>query len=106
MLTAAQCEVVAFANEFGEIYCADCAHEMMDGGEDVSGFAPWIAYVADEYVGENANERVSEEGLPEGCTEDCEPFGLYCERDGRHEIVAPYHYGHTDDGGQEQEPPR
>jgi len=105
MLTAAQCEVVAFASENGEIFCTECAHNAMDEGEDVSGYSPWIAYVADEYQSERANELGIEDGLPEGCTEDCMPFALECENCGG-EIVEAYHYGHTDDGGQEQEPPR
>jgi len=100
MLTASQCETVAFTTPWGEVFCVECTHARLeqDGGGGVDGFEPMIRYSADTYAGEESNQRAGEDGLPEGCTEDCEPFGLYCAADSSHEIVEPYHYGHDAEG--------
>jgi hypothetical protein len=96
MLTAAQCETVAYSTPWGEFFCTGCAVARLEdeGGGGVEGFEPIIRYSLDEYVSETNAERADdrEESYPD-CTDDCEPFGLDCEACGN-ELVEPYHYGH------------
>jgi len=94
MLTAAQCETVAYVNEYGEFRCVECTHTLLEdeGGDAVAGFRPWSRYELDEYQVETSIEY-QEQGEYEGCTDDCAPYAVDCEGCGA-EIVEPYHYGH------------
>jgi hypothetical protein len=95
MLTAAQCETVAYTTPWGEFFCSECTVGRLeqDGGPGVEGFEPIIAYSLDEYASEMNADLVDDR--PEDCTNECEPFGLNCDSCGR-ELVEPYHYGHQE----------
>lgn len=70
MLTAFQCEIVAYALD-GAILCHGCAVkrtssvtvEKADAGlsHGFSDLSPWIRYTLDEYIGQNASEYADEE---------------------------------------------
>jgi len=98
MLTAAQCETVAYTTPWGEFFCAACTVDRLetDGGGGVEGFEPVIAYSLDEYQQEASYNDRQEDDFAErypGCTDDCVPRSIECDACGR-ELVEPYHYGH------------
>lgn len=100
MLTAAQCRVAAYTTPWGEFYCPECTVARLeeDGGPGVEGFESVIEYSLDEYVSERSadlRDGSFDEEWPK-CTDDCEPFGLYCDSCST-ELVEPYHYGHAED---------
>lgn len=91
MLTAFQCEVVAFQSEYGDLFCYDCAHAMLNEGA-LPSVEPVIRYSLDEYQEQQGYEYCGEEEAPwgEGSTEcACAPE-ILCDECGT-ELVEAYY---------------
>lgn len=97
MLTAFQCEVVAYIGN-GDTYCPECA---VDAGYELSDGI--LRFSLDEMQSERnraarAYSDVISTYFPNfpDCTEDCEPEVEVCGRCGA-QLGEPHHYGHQDD---------
>lgn len=106
MLTTYQASPGAYVDvETGELFCMECAGERVEGAPlidehglflhlynipdpEVTGLEPVIGYALDEMQSEQVEYG---DGIPEGCTEECEP-ALWA--DCGHELRTAYHYGH------------
>lgn len=67
MLTAYQCELVAFSTEYGDILCRQCAHDQLDEGLENATFYPIIRYDLDEEQVARADWYIEEAGHVEDC---------------------------------------
>ena len=90
MLTAFQCEVIAFMSEYGDLFCTQCAHSMLDEG-CLPSVEPVIRYSLDEeqtYRAEDFCAATWDDDPP--YTEcDCSP-AIYCDECGT-ELVESYY---------------
>ena len=86
MLTAFQCEVVAFSTEYGDLICYDCAHAMLNEGLESATFYPVIRYSLDEEQVARADWYIDEAGHCATC--QCLP-DIYCDACNI-ELVAAY----------------
>jgi hypothetical protein len=95
MLTAFQCETVAYIANDCEIVCPDCAELVRGDGPT----KPIIRYELDSeqgerWAGESPEDIWGEDEAAEH-SEECVP-GIYCESCGN-ELVEEYHYGHAEE---------
>lgn len=107
MLTAFQCEVIAYWTEDG-LVCAECATGTLEseGGDAVAGYTPVIRYSLDEEQTAEAEEYIRWDDADDIREEDGERFALiggvwhveacacapalYCADDSSHELLEAY----------------
>lgn len=108
MLTSFQCSTVAYTDEFGELFCPECAEKRANGAPRVdldglflhlygvldpeaTGLSPVIQYALDEEAAARGESYPWDEadGLDHA---ECEP-SIDCDECGK-ELVGEYHYGH------------